>query len=120
LPLGLRLSPQDLQGEDAQLHFGLVDAADSLLACVVAVPQASGVFKLRQMAVREDQQGQGRGSCLLAEVEAVLQEQGATELRLHARVSAVPFYARQGYAVESEEFEEVGIPHRRMGKTLSA
>ncbi|MEY3668367.1 MAG: hypothetical protein RL572_1907 [Pseudomonadota bacterium] len=120
VPLGLRLSPQDLQGEDAQLHFGFFDAADTLLACVVAVPQASGVFKLRQMAVRDDQQGQGRGSCLLAAVEAVLQEQGATQLLLHARASAVPFYARQGYAVESEEFEEVGIPHRRMGKTLSA
>ena len=117
-PLGLTLSAQDLRGEDTQWHFGLFDAAGALLACVVAVPVAPGVFKLRQMAVRADTQGQGLGSRLLAEVETRLQEQGATQLLLHARVSAEPFYARQGYRAESEVFEEVGIPHRRMGKTL--
>ncbi len=118
VPLGLTLSAQDLQGEDAQWHFGLFDTAGALLACVVAVPLGAGGFKLRQMAVRADTQGQGLGSRLLAEVETRLQEQGATQLLLHARVSAEPFYARQGYRAESEVFEEVGIPHRRMGKTF--
>jgi len=119
-PLGLSLSAQDLQGEDTQWHFGLFDAAGDLLACVVAVPVAPGVCKLRQMAVRADSQGQGLGSHLLTEVETRLQEQGATQLRLHARVSAEAFYSRQGYEGESEVFEEVGIPHRRMGKILQA
>ncbi len=118
VPLGLTLSAQDQQGEDTQWHFGLFDTAGALLACVVAVPVAPGVFKLRQMAVRADTQGQGLGSRLLAEVETRLQEQGATQLLLHARVSAEPFYARQGYRAKSEVFEEVGIPHRRMGKSL--
>lgn len=119
-PLGLKLSAQDQQGEDAQWHFGLFDAAGALLACVVAVPVSPGVFKLRQMAVRAGAQGQGLGSRLLTEVERHLRDQGATQLLLHARVSAEAFYARQGYQAESEVFEEVGIPHRRMGKILHA
>jgi renalase len=118
VPLGLQLSAQDLQGEDTQWHFGLLDPEATLLACVVAVPGASGVCKLRQMAVRADCQGQGLGSHLLAAVEALLRAQGATSLVLHARKVAVPFYTKLGYALQGSEFMEVGLPHWRMEKSL--
>jgi predicted GNAT family N-acyltransferase len=38
---------------------------------------------------------------------------------LHAREAAVPFYLKLGYALAGEPFEEVGIPHRAMEKTLN-
>lgn len=119
-PLGLTLSPQDLQGEETQWHFGLYDARDNLLACVVAVPRGSGEFKLRQMAVRADLQGQGCGVQLLAAVEEQLQAQGARLILLHARVSATAFYQKQGYVAQGEDFEEVGMAHRKMRKSLQS
>lgn len=118
-PLGLVLSQQDLRGEQEQWHFGLYDARDALLACIVAVPMGAQMFKLRQMAVRSDLQGRGLGAHLMAEVERVLRAQGATSIILHARVSAATFYQKLGYEVQGEDFEEVGIPHRKMSKGLA-
>jgi len=117
-PLGLTLSAADLQAEEAQWHFALLDASEALLACVLAVPGGEGVFKLRQMAVRADLQGRGLGALLMQEVEARLVAEGARSIILHARVSAAPFYQRLGYLPEGEDFEEVTIPHRRMRKAL--
>ena len=43
--------------------------------------------------------------------------QGGSEIALHARESAVPFYLALGYGLVGEPFEEVGIPHRKMRLT---
>jgi predicted GNAT family N-acyltransferase len=40
-------------------------------------------------------------------------------MELHARATAIDFYKRLGYSVCSEEFTEVGIPHRIMRKQLN-
>jgi len=117
-PLGLRLSETDLRGEEAQWHFALSDDQEALQACVLAVPLGEGAFKLRQMAVRPDLQGQGLGRTLLLAVEALLLAEGARSIVLHARVSAATFYQKLGYEVQGEDFEEVGIPHRKMSKRL--
>lgn len=118
-PLGLPLSEADRRGEESQWHFVLCAPDETLLACVLAVPLEEGVFKLRQMAVRTDLQGQGLGRVLMHEVEAVLLAAGARSVVLHARVSATPFYHLLGYVAEGEDFEEVTIPHRHMRKTLA-
>ena len=80
--------------------------------------------RLMQMAVSDSFQGQGVGSALVRSLERVLLRYGAGDekvyVTLHARDSAVPFYARLGYSVHSEPFEEVGVPHSHMHKTLSA
>ncbi len=119
VPLGLTLSEADVQGEDGQWHFALLDGRDALLANVVAVPLGEGLFKLRQMAVRADLQGLGLGSRLLTEVEGQLLAQGARSIILHARVSVVPFYQMLGYVAEGEDFMEVTIAHRCMRKILT-
>jgi predicted GNAT family N-acyltransferase len=116
LPLGLDLYSEDLQQEKDQSHFGLFDHGKSLIACVVAVPQASGQAKLRQMAVKTGYEGQGIGRRMLLSLEALLASQGMTQLSLHARISAAGFYEKLGYVRSGEPFVEVGIPHIRMEK----
>jgi predicted GNAT family N-acyltransferase len=51
--------------------------------------------------------------------EAIAREHGFTDMILHARESAVPFYERLGYERVGERFEEVSIPHWRMRKGMA-
>lgn len=68
--------------------------------------------KLVQMAVDPQRQGEGVGRRLLAAVEArAIGELGLGSLYCHAQITAVGFYERLGWRKDSDEFEEVGIPH---------
>jgi predicted GNAT family N-acyltransferase len=116
--LGLNLYDEDLSRESKQVHFGLFDAEGMIVACAIVVPMADGQARIRQMAVAEHCQRQGHGTRIMKEIEAVLQRRGFGHLVLNARMPAVPFYERLGYAVASEEFLEIGIPHVRMEKGL--
>lgn len=118
-PLGLDWSEHDLEEEEAEWHFGLFDG-ETLVACLVIRPLGAGRVKLRQMAVAGDRQGQGIGRSLVAGVMDALQEEAVREVELHAREEAAGFYARLGFVREGERFEEVGIPHWKMGKRLSS
>jgi predicted GNAT family N-acyltransferase len=57
---------------------------------------------------------------MLAEALAEAQRRGCTRARLASQVEVVPLYERAGFAVESEVFEEAGIPHVWMGRPLGA
>jgi predicted GNAT family N-acyltransferase len=118
-PLGLTFSPEELQAESAQWHFGLF-AGDALLACLSAVPADTGEVKLRQIAVRPETQGRGLGRIIMERSESELVRRGCTETWLHARADAVGFYTRLGYQAAGKEFLELGIRHLKMQKTLSA
>lgn len=114
-PLGMNLYDEDLTGEAAQLHFGLFDR-DVLTASVIAAPISATEVKLRQMAVEPKLQGQGYGRTLLQRVEADLLTRGYGVASLHARITAVGFYAKLGFMRVGEEFLEIGLPHVKMQK----
>ena len=118
VPLGMNLYDEDLSAEAGQRHFGLFDGGE-LVACVIAVHVSREEVKLRQMAVSAARQGEGLGRQILCEVERRMVEKGYAKASLHARVSALGFYEKVGYAVVSEEFMEIGIPHRKMEKRLN-
>ncbi len=116
-PLGLSLSTSDTDGEDAQRHFVLKNE-DSILAGVIAVHVDPQVVRLRQMWVRPDVAGSGKGRGLLAAVEDVLQRNAYQNITLHARLSVRWFYEKCGYFAEGQVFEEVGIPHIIMNRRI--
>ncbi|KLU06610.1 putative acetyltransferase [Rhodopirellula islandica] len=115
-PLGLKLTAEELDGEYAELHFGLRNGSEKLAAVVSAKPLTSSSVKLRQMAVAPDRQGEGIGAKLLAEVEASLEQRGYTQFQLHARETAIGFYEKVGYTAIGETFTEISLPHRKMVK----
>jgi predicted GNAT family N-acyltransferase len=119
LPLGLNLYDEDLSSESAQWHFGLLSDQGELLACVIVVPLATTTAKIRQMAVRPNQQQSGLGSTLLKSVHDECRQRGVQRITMHARVSAIGFYQRLGYTITSEEFVEVTIPHVVMEQVFS-
>lgn len=70
-------------------------------------------YRFRALAVVEALRGKGYGRALLAAVEREAQARGAAYLWANARVAAIDFYRRAGYAVGDEEFIVAGVgPHR--------
>ena len=116
-PLGLTFSPDYLQQEINDVLVGYFNS-DTILGCCILTPFSETTVQLRQMAVDTSLQGQGAGSKILAFAEEQARAAGFTELMMHARKEAVPFYHKNGYAVRGDEFVEVGIAHYEMFRAL--
>lgn len=116
-PLGLSLFKEDLSAEAGQLTLAAWHE-DELIGCVMLQPQPDSWQKLRQMAVTDKWQRKGVGRSLVDAAELTALEMGAEGIRLHARLSAVGFYEQCGYEAVGEIFEEVGIPHLLMQKSI--
>jgi predicted GNAT family N-acyltransferase len=80
--------------------------------------EPAGLAKAERVAVRADARRTGVGRALMAALEAVARARGHRVLHLAAQVPVVPFYERLGYRAVGEQYEEAGIPHRRMQKAL--
>ncbi len=74
--------------------------------------------RIGRMAVLPDWRGRGVGEALLQRLIDLARELGYATIELHAQVSAIGFYERNGFAAYGEEFEEAGIRHRHMRRTL--
>ena len=118
-PLGLVLTEADTEGEENQRHFVLREM-HVILAGVIALTHEPGTMRLRQMWVRSDAAGHGRGRSLLAGVEEVLRAEGFLRITLNARVAVRGFYEKCGYTAKGSEFEEIGIPHIRMTRQIQS
>jgi len=116
-PLGLKLSDQDLENEEKQYHFGVIENS-SLIASVVIKPITEFKVKLRQMIVLPEFQGRGVGRFLIDEVEKSLCNQGIEEIEMAARFSKKGFYQKLGYRSIGDIFFEVGIEHIKMNKKI--
>jgi YbgC/YbaW family acyl-CoA thioester hydrolase len=107
----------DADGEDcvhavAYNRFGVPLATGRMLEHV------PGVAKIGRMAVSQTMRGSGVGRAVLDALMVAARERGYREAVLHAQTSAAPFYIRAGFSTRGPMFEEVGIPHIEMSRTL--
>jgi len=117
-PIGLDLYSEDMSREDMDWHIGaFMDGA--LVGCLILTPLDSEKIKMRQVAVKEDHQGLGIGTKLVAYSEVFARERGYRRIVLAARKTALEFYAKLGHEVVGEAFLEVGILHFKMTKDIS-
>lgn len=105
--------------DKAEFFAAIIDHPNGprVVGCVLLIPNypEDGVGKLVQMAVDPQRQGEGIGRRLVIELESrAFGEIGLREIFCHAQSTAVGFYDRLGWATDPAEFEEAGIPHRRM------
>lgn len=118
---------QDEQGVPTELEF---DADDETALHVIAESEGQvvgtgrlvmhdGDAKIGRMAVLPEWRGRNVGRALLACLVDEATGRHAPRALLHAQVQAIGFYSRAGFAVTGDEFEEAGIPHRRMEKALA-
>ena len=77
-----------------------------------------GVAKIGRMAVRQAVRGSQVGRAVLDALLQVARQRGDREAILHAQMSAAPFYQRAGFIARGPAFEEAGIPHVEMVRSL--
>ena len=70
------------------------------------------------MAVLKEWRGKGVGGAILERLIAAARERGDKEIELFAQTHALEFYGRYGFVENGEVFEEAGIPHQAMRRTL--
>ncbi|MGN6364442.1 GNAT family N-acetyltransferase [Asticcacaulis taihuensis] len=116
-PLGLDFTSAQLAAEAGDIHLAAFENED-LIGTLLLTVHDDVTLRLRQMAVDPDNQGKGVGAALLAAAETETRAAGKSRISLAARISAQPFYARNGYVAVGDVFEEVTIAHIVMQKTF--
>ena len=81
---------------------------------------APGVGRIGRMAVNRLLRGTHIGRALLQALMQAAAERGDHQVLLHAQRSAEGFYARLGFTPQGEPFEEAGIAHIEMVRSVSA
>ena len=115
----------DEQGVPEALEWDVHDAAALHLLALAGDGTPIGCARLLpdghvgRMAVLPAWRRQGVGQALLAAVMDAAQARGLTTFRLSAQTHAAGFYARAGFVVVGDEYEEAGIPHVAMQRTLA-
>ncbi|SES05561.1 ElaA protein [Tranquillimonas rosea] len=75
--------------------------------------------KIGRVCVLPDHRGTGLGAALIrAAMDELRRETGVIRARLGAQVRAMGFYARLGFAPTGEIYDDAGIPHRDMERSL--
>jgi predicted GNAT family N-acyltransferase len=114
---------QQEQRVPADLEF---DDDDTVAVHVIAEAEGGAIVGTGRVVLHPDFAKVGRMAVLArwrrcgigrALLDALLREavqRGATRAVLHAQVQALGFYARAGFTAVGDEFDEAGIPHRKM------
>ncbi|MDG4860553.1 GNAT family N-acetyltransferase [Streptomyces sp. T-3] len=119
------------QGVPEELEYDAYDAAavhvlaagpDGPLGTGRLVIGAEGygdsVGKLGRLAVRAEARGLGVGVALVRGLEEQARVHGCAEVVLGAQIRALGFYERLGYAAYGPEFDDAGIAHRAMRRSV--
>ena len=77
-----------------------------------------GVAKIGRMATAASVRGAGLGGGVLQALLGAARLRGDREVLLHAQSIAVDFYRRAGFAPHGAVFEEAGVQHQEMRRTL--
>ena len=99
-------------------HVVLFNALNQPVATGRLVTDAPGAGRIGRMAVDRSVRGGRWGRMVLDSLIEAARERGDREVVLHAQRHAEVFYLRAGFTVVGEPYEEAGIPHITMRKSL--
>jgi GNAT superfamily N-acetyltransferase len=100
--------------------FGVPGGAGAPVAVGLIGPEGEpGAWRIRGMATAPEARGRGFGGSVLAALVAHAATHGAARVWCNARTAAMTLYAREGFEVVSEEWDEPRIgPHVRMSLSI--
>lgn len=97
------------------VHALAIDGDGRAIGCGRLLPDGH----IGRMAVRREWRGRGVGAALLAALIDAATSRGDARVVLNAQVQAMPFYGRFGFAPVGPRFDEAGIPHQAMARSLA-
>lgn len=116
--------------DEAADHFVVEDSAGEVVGAGRLVVEPAGfaavepslgpVGHLGRLAVRKSARGGGHGVALVRAIEARARSRGLAVLVLSAQTHAIGFYERLGYQAYGDVFDDAGLPHRWMRRTLAS
>jgi predicted GNAT family N-acyltransferase len=110
---------EELDGRDEQaLHLVAIDPEEGVIGTLRLLFDGDTV-KVGRVAVDRPWRGRGIAARMLDSALAEARQRGSRRARLASQVDVVGLYERAGFSVESEVFEEAGIPHVWMGRELA-
>lgn len=110
--------PENLEWDDADatsLHALAEDGAGEPIGCGRLLADGH----VGRLAVLRAWRGRGVGAALLGSLVDQARQRGHRRVVLNAQTQAMPFYARHGFEPSGSEFDEAGIPHREMSRSLA-
>ncbi len=106
------------EADKTAVHAVVYNRLDMPLATGRLLIAAPGVGKIGRMAAKRVLRGSQLGRQVLDALTEKAKARGDKEVILHAQRSAAGFYAKSGFAERGAPFDEVGIAHIEMFKTL--
>lgn len=108
----------ELDDADAGAFHALALIGGEAVGCGRMVMLDGGEVKIGRMAVMREHRRFGVGREILAFLLDAARARGAREAVLDAQLHAEGFYLKNGFSPAGDVFEEVGIPHRAMRRSL--
>ncbi len=111
----------ELDGEDDVCTHVVVVDDDGVCVGTARVRHKDGrTAKVQRVAVKKSARQAGVGRAVMGAVEDVARSWGKEVAFLSSQTSAIPFYERLGYVASGPIYDDAGIPHRDMNKSLSS
>lgn len=110
VPAGIELDDMD----EKSLHAIAFDDAGKAIGTGRLLPEG----KIGRMAVVKEWRRRGVGADLLEALVGEARRRGLKEVRLSAQLRAAEFYRAHGFVAEGKVYEEAGILHQAMHRTL--
>jgi YbgC/YbaW family acyl-CoA thioester hydrolase len=114
IPLAMEIDPAD----EVSIHAVAYNRIGQPVAVGRLLPAENGSTRIGRMAVKRVLRQCGIGGQVLQALVAAAGQRGDRSVLVHAQRSAEGFYARSGFAAQGDGFEEVGMPHIEMTRTV--
>jgi GNAT superfamily N-acetyltransferase len=111
-----KLYEMELDEDNNGIHFGAF--TDTQLVGIISLFQHDTSFQFRKLAVLPDFQKMGIGNNLLNRVEEYAQSESGTIIWCNARVTAIGFYLKAGYAHTAKLFSKNGFDYEILEKSI--
>jgi predicted GNAT family N-acyltransferase len=105
--------------DDSALHLVALEPGGERVVATLRLLSEGDAARIGRVAVLAGYRHRGIASRMLALAVAQAGRQGHARARLAAQIAATQLYELAGFSVESEPFDEAGIPHVWMGRALA-
>lgn len=110
------LQAMRMDEDDHGSHFGAF--INNELVGIVSIFQRNNDIQFRKFAVRADMQGKKIGNRLLAHITTYAGHNNCSRIWCNARLSAIGFYAKNGFTSTGDTFSKNGVDYEILEKIL--